>query len=787
MLNNFFELSVHELVDFVLRSGDIDNRYFNNASMVEGSLIHKYYQGKQNDSYESEVYLDGVINLNNYSIKLSGRCDGLIKNNDEVTIDEIKSYVGEKKYFIENNILWHLGQAECYAYLYCLKEKIKTINIQLTYISQIDKKTDYKKFNYTVEELKEKVESYIFQYLDFLNILEDCAEKRDESLKSLKFPFDKLRNGQKDMIDFIENNLTKKQIGYIEAPTGIGKTVSSIYASLSTFNKIKCDKFFYLTPKNSGFKLATDTLKIFNNVGIAIKAVTLLAKEKMCLSDKKKCNPESCFFARGYYSKIKVALKESLIKYSLFDEKIIKEIAYKYNICPFELSLDLSLYCDYIVCDYNYVFHPIARLRRFFEMPDKTYNLNLLIDEAHNLIDRSRSMYSTMISFSQFKEAKKELKTIENKDIKKALSKLTTFFNLFNKIEFIDNQENNVDYLKLEKLDDQFIDCLNDMSDLYKIYSSNHPNLTFEKADEFFLEVYKFCKMYDLIDENFKIYLHKLKDDYEIHIFCLDASEFINSTLYKVNSSTLFSATLSPLSYYEKLITNDHFDNELIIDNPFDKNNLNLIINNKLSLIYQNREKSLNDVILNIKTFVLSKIGNYLVFLPSYEYLYKIKKELKFEEDVNVIYQSKKMTNEEKNIFLDKFEAHPKKTTVGFAVIGGTFAEGIDLVSDRLIGVSIVGIGLPSFDYENSLLKDYYESKGLNGYNFTYLNPAMNRVMQAVGRLIRSENDRGSVLLIDSRYLYKNYLSLFRKDRDNYKVIKNVDDLKKVLQDFYNN
>lgn len=419
-------------------------------------------------------------------------------------------------------------------------------------------------------------------------------------------------------------------------------------------------------------------------------------------------------------------------------------------------------------------------------MPDKTYNLNLLIDEAHNLVDRSRSMYSTMISFSQFKEAKKELKTIENKDIKKALSKLTTFFNLFNKIEFTDNEGNNLEYLKLEKLDDQFIEALNDTSDLYKIYSNNHSNITFEKADEFFLEAYKFCKMYDLIDENFKIYIHKLNDDYEIHIFCLDASEFINSILYKVNSSTLFSATLSPLSYYEKLITNDHFDNELIIDNPFDKNNLNLIINNKLSLIYQNREKSLNDVISNIKTFVLSKLGNYLIFVPSYEYLYKIKKELKFDEDINLIYQSKKMTNLEKNIFLDKFQSNPQKTTIGFAVIGGTFAEGIDLVSDRLIGVCIIGIGLPSFDYENSLLKDYYESKGLNGYNFTYLNPAMNRVMQAVGRLIRSENDRGSVLLIDSRYLYKNYLSLFRKDWDNYKVIKNVDDLKKVLQDFYN-
>ena len=786
-MNKYFDLSVHQLVDFILRSGDIDDRYFNNSTMLEGIIMHQYVQSKQNETYESEVPVDGTINISNYIIRLHGRCDGVIKCEKKVIIDEIKSYIGDREKFINNNFSWHLAQAECYAYLYALKNKLDCIGIQLTYISQIDKNTTYKNFEYTFIDLKNKVESYLYEYLDFLKIIDDLKENRNQSLKELKFPFLKLRKGQKEMIEFVNKDIVNKEIGFIEAPTGIGKTVSCIYGSLLSFKDIQIDKIFYLTPKNNEFKLALSSLKLFNNSGVKITGIEILSKEKMCLSDKKKCNPENCVFARGYYDKIKKILKELLLNHLLFDEKIIKDIALKENVCPFELSLDLSNYVDYIICDYNYVFHPTAFLKRFFESPDKTYNIDLLVDEAHNLISRSRDMYSSFISNSLFSNMKKELKNIKNIDIKKNLKKLSSNFAMFKKIEFINSEEEEISELKLEKLDDEFVKNLRQMSDVYKKYSNDHPFQIYEKADEFFLESYKFLKIYDLLDENFSIYLRKKMNDFEIHLYCINASEFINNTLKKVDSATLFSATLSPLNYYTKLLTDDVYDNKLLLDSPFDTKNLNLMINDSLSIAYQDRDKSLNEVINNIKAFIDEKKGNYLIFVPSYEYLYKLKSGLNFDKEYNVIYQKKSMTNLEKSSFLEAFTENPRKTTIGIAVIGGSFSEGIDLVNDRLIGVIIIGIGLPSFDYESKILRNYYDKNNLDGFNYTYVNPAMNRVMQAVGRLIRSENDRGSVLLIDSRYLHKKYLNLFRNEWKNYKVVKNSDEIKKVLREFYKN
>ena len=412
----------------------------------------------------------------------------------------------------------------------------------------------------------------------------------------------------------------------------------------------------------------------------------------------------------------------------------------------------------------------------------------LLVDEAHNLVSRSRDMYSQVLGYKNFLEVKKELSKLKNVDIRNAIKNLTKYFNLFKKLDFSDIDGKEHDDLVLQTLDVNFINALKTAHDKYKEYLNNHPLYSNQLCNQFFIDVFKFLKIYELIDENFKIYIHRdlVKENFEINIFCLDASNFLLDTFYKVQGSLFFSATLTPIEYYKKLILQEKKSDVLLLDSPFKKENLNVMINTSLSLFYKDREKSIFDVINLIQGFVSEKIGNYLIFVPSFEYLFQVKKIFK-NNDANFIYQRKEMNNKEKEDFLSNFVISPKKTTIGVAVLGGSFSEGIDLVDDRLIGVVVIGVGLPSLNFRNNLLLEYFNSINLNGYDYAYLYVGMNHVLQAVGRLIRTETDRGSILLIDKRYAYKKYKTLFPSTFEDYKNIKDVEEIKNNLVQFYKN
>ena len=791
-MKRYFDISVHQLVDFLLRSGDIDSRVFNTTTMTEGVAIHQYYQKMQNEDYIPEVNLQGTIKLGDFTFFLHGRCDGLIINGGEVTIDEIKSTNIDLDEFYLVNKEWHLGQAECYAYLYCKEHNINIIDVTLTYISQKDKRTMIKRFSYDFEELETKIMGYLSDYVAFLTVFEQIRDDRDRSIKDLKFPFAFLRPGQEEMMKLVDESIEKNTVSFVEAATGIGKTIATIYPSLTKLSEDKIDKYFYLTAKNSGFDAPLNLFRYLHSKGLKSKVITLTAKDKMCLNTGKQCNPQACIFARGYFTKIKSVIKSSLLTYDIFDEQTIKDIAFEKKVCPFELSLDLSMYCDYIICDYNYAFHPTAKLKRYFEVPSNDFRTYFFIDEAHNLISRSRDMYSASLFHKTFLGAKKVLKEEGNNEIKKSLKELTSFYNKFNKFILQDPIDDTkiIKDINLETIDDMFIVALKNFGKVYFEFVASKPKFYDEACENFAMEVYKFLNIYENIDEHYQIYLHrdsKESNDYFIKLFCLDASNFIKDTINKINGTTLFSATFTPFDYYEKLIINRKPDEELILDSPFDTNKFNLMVNSTYSIFYKDRIKTLFNVMDLINTFISKTKGNYLIFLPSYEYLKLIKDNIQKNPDAKYIFQSKNMTNKEKHHFVDEFKHNPDKTLVAFTVLGGNFNEGIDLVEDRLIGVCVVGVGLPSFDYENNLLKEYYDSCGYNGYEFAYVNPGINHVMQAVGRLIRTENDKGSALLIDLRYNYANYKALFKKEWKNYKVVKNSKELEKLLEDFDKN
>ncbi|MBR1581657.1 MAG: ATP-dependent DNA helicase [Bacilli bacterium] len=788
-MKHYFELSVHQLVDFVLRKGDIDDRLFNTETLTEGTKVHQFYQSKQNENYFSEVFIEGTIIYKDYVFVLNGRMDGLIINKNSVCIDEIKSTNGDLNEFYEKNKAWHLGQAECYAYLYCLKNNLNDISVRLTYISQKDKKkVETKEFKYDFLTLKHNINSYLEDYISFVFLQEKLMKERNESLKNFEFPFEHYRKGQEELVNYTSDVIKEGKTVFVEASTGIGKTISFLYPSLRYLQQGKIDKFFYLTPKNSGFIPVLDTFYMMLNKGAKIKVASILSKEKMCLSTERKCNPDKCPFAKEYYSKIGDIIKLNLIKYDVFTSDVLKEIAWENMVCPYELSLDISLYCNYILCDYNYVFHPTARLKRYFEAPDVDYKKFLYIDEAHNLISRARDMYSSTLSYGDFKEVRKILNKENNKRLKNIVSKINSHFKNIKNFVFEDKDGNEVKDLVLQTIDHEIINDLKKFTEIYKDYTNNHTNFFSEECDNYSKEIYKFLRIYELVNTNFSIYVHKInEDDLYIKIYCLDASPFINETVFSCNGSIFFSGTISPIDYYMHSILGINNLDFKRIESPFDKNNLNLLINTNTSLMYSDRLDTIDKIEEYINEFIKNKVGNYLVFAPSFEYLKLLKDRFISSRQIKYVFQKQDMTMNDKYSFLDYFVENPKKTTVGFVVIGGSFSEGIDLINDRLIGVIVLGVGMPNYNFENNLLRDYYSSLKLDGFNYAYVYPGMNRVMQAVGRLIRTENDKGSALLIDTRYARNTYKNLFKSDWDEYKKVYSVQDLSNYLNNFNKN
>ena len=773
------ELSVHELVDFVLRKGDIDSRSFNSMTMQEGTRIHNIYQSKQGSNYLKEYPLKGIFSYEDSLIYLSGRSDGIILEEVPI-IEEIKSTNCDLNSFFKENEEWHLGQAICYGYLYAIEKGLDKVKIRLTYISQVNNDILKKNYCYKTDELLTKIHQYFDVYFQFARIIETRINRRNESLSVLRFPFSNTREGQMELIDFTKQAIESADSRFAEASTGIGKTMATIFSTLSYLKDDKLDKVFYLCPKNTNFDNAAKALEILNKEGYLLSYTEIRARSKMCpYKLEKTCNPDDCPLTVGYYSKLKDVLKDCLVHENLLNSEIIDKYAKKYDVCPFELSLDFSVYTDFVVCDYNYAFHPISYLRRFFEVPDKTYRIFALVDESHNLIDRARDMFTVTFSEEDYKNLKKELKGYRNPEINKILRKINQDLRLFKQFEFNDQP------IILEQLDSKFIQHITKLRSEINVLETDNPKLKLKKGKDFLIDLYKFIVINDLLNDGFKIILDNKYDNLTIKLFCIDPSSFINKSLFHFLGTLFFSATLTPIDYFQKVNLNRDGFKTISLPSPFNPNNFFLIINDNISIKYKDRDKTLEEVVKEINIFVSKKVGNYLIFVPSFEYSRKIEKY--FINDNRFVFQTATMTNKDKDEFLANFKENPQESRIGVCVISGSFAESIDLTGDRLIGVVIVGVGLPQVNFENNLVKDFYIQKEMNGYEFAYMNPGINKVLQALGRVIRTQNDKGSALIIDSRYAQSHYFSILKDRYKNYTKIKDSNGLIKALNSFYKN
>lgn len=791
-------LSVHDIVDLLLRTGHIDNRVFNRSSMEEGTRLHSFYQGQQNGEYISEYALFYSFERDDFIFKVSGKADGLFVDNDgNYTIEEIKTTVDDLDHFIKDHGQWHLGQAMFYAFMLAKDKGLDNVNVKMTYIRQNNFRVQrHFTESYTLRDLTDFTDDLIFRYLNYCKKIQRRKDERNESAKDLVFPFKEFRSGQKEICDFVKESAIDRKNVFIEAPTGIGKTVSVLYPLLSLFGEKKADRIYYLTSKNSIKKIAVNGMNLFKSEGLKCDTIEFTSKENICFNDKVgHCNPDECPFARNYFDHLIDNIFDCMEENEMFDRNSIEDFCYRHKICPFQFQLDLSNNCDVIICDYSYVYDYRDHLC-LKESNIRSTDSYLLVDECHNLPDRVRDMYSTELYLSEIKKAQGLCQSEVFDQFKKDLSKAVKEFK---KIEIPEENPYEKDALFiLEKMPEPFKkkadSLIEDMREILK----KHTSLTSDEFMQFFYELNSFSYLYDLVSEmndkrSFLIYCRYRDDEVtSIRISNLDSRPLIieDSSLFR--SAIFFSATLTPKDYYIDLLGGDKEDmnNRLVLPSPFPIENRRVLFDTNLSLRYKDRDETLYPVFALLKAAISAKKGNYFVFCPSFDYMERIESYFNQEqlEDIDILVQKKSMSEKEREEFLTSFSYDNPRITVGLLVLGGIFSEGIDLVGDRLIGAIIISVGIPQIGFERNALRNYYTEEDMDehkGYHYAYTYPGINKVLQAAGRVIRTENDKGFILYIDSRYRQKPYYDIFNEIYPDAKRVISPSQLKNLLKNLW--
>lgn len=760
-MENVIKIPVRSLAEYVHKSGSIVSGFRTTSSFTEGSRIHREVQKTYSEHDQSEVFLKTEIEYEGLNFIIEGRCDGLLVYGERTTIDEIKSTSLNLDLIEEVTNLAHWAQAECYGYMYMMEQNLDIINIQLTYVQKTS--GDIKRFirTRTYDELKQAMMNMVSVYAPYARFRLEHVLRRNQSIKELEFPFDHYRKGQRKLAGSVYKTIQEGKTIFASAPTGIGKTISTIFPSVKAIGEGHLQKLFYLTAKNTTRQTAEEAFSQLFTGGLHIKVVTITAKDKICFTGQGMCNKEHCEFADGYYDRINEAVLDILEHENSLDRLCIEKYAMKHKVCPFEFSLDLAYAADTIICDYNYIFDPKVSLKRLFD--DHKKETVLLVDEAHNLVDRGRDMFSSTLEKAPFLKLKREYKG-RNEGIHGITRQLNDFFIQIRK------QAEQTKTIEFKELLAEFNQLLVEFINVAEKELVQGNSGDSELLLDTYYAAQDWQRISKLFDERFILYAEVQRNEVKLKQFCLDPSYLIKQAGKSFKSRVYFSATLSPIGYYMDMLGGDENDYVLRIPSPFSSEQSRVMIQ-PLSTRFKDREDSIQPIVKSLFNTVHEKPGNYLIFFPSYLYLNSVLEEWNLgNHGIATIVQGSGMADAEREAFLESFKPE-NGALVGFAVLGGIFSEGVDLKGDRLNGVIVVGVGLPQIGFERDLIKQHFSSTGKNGYDYAYVYPGMNKVLQAGGRLIRSENDTGMILLIDDRYLQQKYQSLLPDVWKRYTII----------------
>lgn len=761
-------ISVRNLVEFILRSGDIDNRRGRTAqkeAMQEGSRIHRKIQKKMGICYQPEVPLKIELERERYILVLEGRADGVITENSHVTVDEIKG-VYQDVNLMEAAVSVHLAQAKCYAYMLIAEKGLPEISIQMTYCNLDTEEIRRFRETYSALEITEWFEKLISNYDRWADFQYEAKVERNDSIGKLSFPFP-YREGQRELASDVYRTISRKKTLFIQAPTGTGKTITTLFPAVKAVGEELADKIFYLTAKTITRTVAGEAFTLLREHGYRGRVLSITAKEKLCLCQEMDCNPVHCPYAKGHYDRVNDAVFDLVERERNITREILIQQAETFQVCPFEMCLDASLWVDDIICDYNYVFDPNVYLKRFFGEGVKGEYL-FLVDEAHNLAERAREMYSAVIYKEDFLKYKKIMKSHSRK--------CTQALERCNK------------YLLELKRECETYQVLDDIGNLvfglmqlgaameeFFLQDVNFP----EKKEvlEFYLTVRHFLNMYERMDENYVIYTeHEAGGQFKLKLFCVNPAGNLQECLDRSRSTIFFSATLLPIQYYKKLLSTKEDNYAVYAKTVFSRKQRFLGVGTDVSSKYTRRtEQEFQRIADYIYEASSGKQGNYMVFFPSYKMMEQVYRKFMEKEEavqtVECVCQESGMREKEREEFLEMFSEKREKTVIGFCVLGGIFAEGIDLKGESLIGVLIVGTGLPQISNEREILKQFYEEREQAGFEYAFRYPGMNKVLQAAGRVIRTVKDTGMILLLDERFLQREYQSLFPWEWDDFQTV----------------
>ena len=836
-------ISVRTLVEFLLRSGDIDMRRQRGPDLeaaLLGARIHRKIQKSRKGLYASEVFLKYIERYEDLDIALEGRADGVFGDleadlgadpganpgadlgadpgadlganpgadlgadpgadlgaNPEadtgLMVEEIKGmYLDVTQ--MEEPYPVHLAQARCYAAMILLERNAPPsaeIGIRMTYVNLESEETKFFESRHVFSELKAWFRELLHGWHRWASNQFRHSALRDESMKELQFPFP-YRQGQQKLTAAVYHTIREGKELFLMAPTGVGKTMSCVYPAVRAVGEGHGDKIFYLTGKNETLTAGREAFSILLDRGLDYRIVQITAKEKICPLNEPSCNPDDCPYAKGHFDRINDAVFDLLKDRALYDRETISHYAEEHKVCPFELTLDLASWCDAILCDYNYVFDPDASLKRFFANGAKGRYI-FLIDEAHNLVERGRDMYSASVTKEHVLSAKRAAGK-ERRRLTKAFEQLNAYMlKMKHRLEEDpDGSALGMPYMSVkgEALEKLVLLGLRLFTELQTAFENmpGGPALR-EKLLDFYFELRAFLSAADYLDEHYAPYAEMSGDgEFTVRLFCVTPSLRLSEQLSKGRSAIFFSATLLPVDYFKRLLTVTENPYTIYAPSPFDLKRRLLLVARDVNTSYRNRGEGMyRKVAEYISVTAGAKTGNYMVFFPSYRMLKDVFEIYRREFDcpeVNWVVQSGMMQEADREIFLENFYEDPERSLVGFCVLGGMFSEGLDLAGTRLIGAIVVGAGIPQVSSEREILKRSYDEEMGEGFDYAYRYPGMNKVQQAAGRVIRTAEDIGVILLLDDRLLSSSSSRLFPREWRDYGTC-TLGDARSRLREFW--
>ena len=733
------KVAVRPLCEFAARHGDLDFRYTPAPSSEEGIAGHQAIQAKRGYGYKSEYSLTGKV----LGMQLSGRADGYHPHKNR--LEEIKTHRGDVSRIRPHQRALHRAQLRAYGALLCRQENRKNVELALVYYDTGRDKETVLTETATAGELWQELETLCGLYKAWAEQEEHHRELRDALLAKLRFPFPDFRPRQRQLAETVYKNSVKTGTLLLEAPTGLGKTLGTLFPALMAMPAAKQDRLYYLTCRNTARQLALDAVDKLRHAQDELqpwplRTLELVSKDDACEHPDKACHGESCPLAKGFFDRLPDARAEAVQSKEPLNQENLAKIAADHDICPYFLAQEMARWCDLIIGDVNRLFDQSALLHGLIRQ--NNWQASVLVDEAHNLVDRARGMYSVQLEQQRLLKLKKTAP----KPVKAALDRTARAWQAL-----IRDHGEQAQPVFLATLPAQLLGALQALVSVITDYlADNPPDLALQ---EVLFEIVAFMKLADSFgDHSLCEFQRSGRGRARLTIQNLIPADFLTERFKAAHSVLLFSATLSPGVYYRDLLGLPEDARFTSLPSPFSAGQLKVEFTPGISTRQVHREASLQPVAELIAKQYRTRPGHYLAFFSSFKYAKEVSDALaKQAPDIPQRSQQPGMSAEQRRQFLADFRK--PEGSIAFAVLGGVFSEGIDLPGDQLIGAFVATLGLPPFDAWHEILKDRLQQRFGEGYNYTYLIPGLQKVAQAAGRVIRTPEDRGVIWLIDDRFL----------------------------------